>query len=132
MIFNLKDFLYLKEDNDITLCVQEALHALKNNPGSTLKLGGGEYHFYNKFAFEKDYYISNNTYGTKKIIFPLIDMKDITIDGEGADLMFHGDVIPFVIDNSENVILKNFKIDEKNQTAELLTYSISSKKIVFI
>ena len=111
MIFNLKDFLYLKKDNDITLCVQEALHALKNNPGSTLLLGGGEYHFYKNFAFEKDYCISNNLYGTKRIIFPLIDMKDITIDGEGADLMFHGDVLPFVIDNSQNVVLKNFKID---------------------
>lgn len=114
MIFNLNDFLYLKDGNDITLCIQEALHALKAHPGSTLKLGGGEYHFYKKYAYEKNYYISNNAYGTKNIIFPLIGMEDITIDGEGADLMFHGDVLPFVIDNSKNIVLKNFKIDYPN------------------
>ncbi len=114
MIINLKDFLYLKEDNDFTLCVQEALHTLKKHPGATLKLGGGEYHFYEKYAFQKDYYISNNTYGKKNIIFPLIDMEDVTVDGEGADLMFHGDILPFVIDNSKNVTLKNFKIDYPN------------------
>ncbi len=114
MIIELKDYLYLSEGKDTTLAVQEALHILKANPGSTLKLGGGEYHFYKKYAFEKEYYISNNTYSKKSIIFPLMDMEDVTIDGEGADLLFHGEVLPFVLDNSKNVTLKNFSIDYPN------------------
>ena len=72
MIIELKDFLYLSENDDATLAVQEALHILKENPGSTLKLGGGQYHFYKKYAFEKEYYISNNAYSKKSIIFPII------------------------------------------------------------
>lgn len=111
MIIELKNYLHLTENNDATLALQEALHVLKNHPGSTLKLGGGEYHFYKKYAFEKEYYISNNTYSKKSIIFPIIDMENVTIDGEGADLLFHGEVLPFVLDNSKNVVLKNFKID---------------------
>ena len=114
MTIELKDYLYLADGNDITLAVQEALHVLKSNSGSTLKLGGGEYHFYKKYAFEKEYYISNNTYSKKSVIFPIIDMENVTIDGEGADLMFHGEVIPFVLDNSKNITLKNFKIDYPN------------------
>ncbi len=111
MIIELKNYLYLADGDDITLAVQEALHILKDNPGSTLKLGGGVYHFYKKYAFEKEYYISNNAYSKKSIIFPMIDMEDVTIDGEGADLLFHGEVLPFVLDNSKNVTLKNFSID---------------------
>ncbi len=109
---NFKDYLYLAEDNDFTLAAIEAVKAL--TPGSTLRLGGGSYHFYKKFAFEKEYYISNNTYSKKSIIFPLIDKENITIDGEGSELLFHGEVVPFVIDNSKNITLKNFKIDYPN------------------
>ncbi len=112
MNINLKDYLYLQEGNDSTLAVIEAIKNLRS--GDTLKLGGGKYHFYKKFAYEKEYYISNNTYSKKSIIFPLIDMEGITVDGEGAELLFHGEVVPFVIDNSKNITLKNFKIDYPN------------------
>lgn len=112
MDINLKDYLYLQEGNDSTLAVIEAIKNLRS--GDTLKLGGGKYHFYKKFAYEKEYYISNNTYSKKSIIFPLIDMEGITVDGEGAELLFHGEVVPFVIDNSKNITLKNFKIDYPN------------------
>jgi len=111
MIIELKDYKHLFEGNDATLAVQEALLACKAHPGSTLKLGGGELHFYKKYAFEKEYYISNNDYSKKSIIFPLIGMKDLTIDGEGADLLFHGEVLPFVLDGSETITLKNFTVD---------------------
>jgi len=111
MIISLNDYKALFDGTDATLAVWEALQTCKENPGSTLKLGGGKLHFYKKYAFEKEYYISNNDYSNKSIIFPLIGMKDITIDGEGADLLFHGEVLPFVMDSCENVTLKNFKID---------------------
>ncbi len=111
MIVKLNDYKHLFDGKDATLAVQEALLECRNNPGSTLLLGGDELHFYSKYAFEKEYYVSNNDYGKKSIIFPVIGMKDITIDGEGAELMFHGEVVPFVLDGSENVTLKNFKVD---------------------
>ncbi|MBO5069711.1 MAG: right-handed parallel beta-helix repeat-containing protein [Roseburia sp.] len=111
MIIHINDYRHLFDGDDATLAVQEALVTCRKNPGSTLKLGGGELNFYKKYAFEKEYYISNNDYGKKSIVFPLIGMKNLTIDGEGADLLFHGEVLPFVMDGSEQITLKNFKVD---------------------
>ena len=111
MIISLGDYSNLFDGKDATLAVLEALSACRLHPGSTLRLGGGELHFYRKYAFQREYYISNNDYSMKSIIFPLIGMKDITIDGEGAELFFHGEVLPFVLDGSENIVLKNFTVD---------------------
>ena len=111
MLIDLKNYKHLWIGDDATLALQEALLACAANPGSTLKLGGGTLHFYKEFAFEQEYYISNNDYSKKSIIFPLIGMKDITIDGEAAELLFHGTVLPFVIDNSENITITNLSVD---------------------
>lgn len=107
----LSDYRSLFVGDDATLAVQEALRACREHPGSVLHLGGGTLSFYKTYAFEKEYYISNNDYSKKSIVFPLIGMRDLTVDGEGADLLFHGPILPFVIDQSENVTLKNFTVD---------------------
>ncbi|MBO5417337.1 MAG: right-handed parallel beta-helix repeat-containing protein [Clostridia bacterium] len=111
MNIKITDFKYLFDGNDATLAVQEAVRLCGENPGATLDLCGETLHFYGKYAFEKEYYVSNNDYSKKSIIFPLLNMKDITVDGKGAELLFHGEVVPFVIDGSENVVLKDFKVD---------------------
>jgi hypothetical protein len=38
-------------------------------------------------------------------------MKDVTVDGEGATLLFEGEVLPFVIDDSLGVTVKNLSVD---------------------
>lgn len=111
MIIHLSDYQHLFQEDDATLAVQEALYVCRKHPGSILKLGGGQLHFHPRYAFQKEYYISNNDYSRKSIIFPLIGMQDLTIDGEGAELLFHGEVLPFVLDHSEKIELKNFTMD---------------------
>ena len=111
MVIHLNNYQHLFQENDATLAIQEALHFCREHPGSTLKLGGGQLHFHPRYAFQKEYYISNNDYSRKSIIFPLIGMRDLTIDGEGAELFFHGEVLPFVMDHSENIRLENFTMD---------------------
>lgn len=86
-----------------------AVLALKN--GETLYLGGGKYDCYPESAFTKYYAISNNDAGEKPIAFPLIGKKHITIDGGGAELMFHGKILPFAVDGCEDVVIRNVKID---------------------
>ncbi len=109
MNINLKDYLYLAEGQDMTL---SAVTVVQNaTDGDTVSLGGGELHFYPTYAFEKEYYISNNDFGVKPIVFPLIGKKNVTIDGEGAKLIFHGKVMPFVIDNCENITVKNLTVE---------------------
>lgn len=111
MVVHLQDYQALFDGEDVTLAVQEALFACAKHPGSTLKLGGGTLHFYPKYALEKEYYISNNDYSRKSILFPLRDMNGITIDGEGAELLCHGTVLPFVVDHSRDVTIQNLSID---------------------
>lgn len=84
------------------------------NDGDTLSLGGVKLDITEKDIFKKHYFISNNDSGEKPIVFPIISKKNITIDGEGADLIFHGEILPFVIDNSENICIKNLSIDYAN------------------
>lgn len=79
--------------------------------GDTLLLGGNELHFYPEKGLQKEYWISNNAGGMKSIVFPLLGKKNITIDGQGAKLIFHGEVLPFVVDQCENITIKNLSID---------------------
>lgn len=109
MEIHLRDYLHLADTGDCTLAVLCALRAARD--GDTLHLGGGELHFYPDHAFSKEYYISNNDYNLKPIAFPLLHRRGLTVDGEGARLIFHGKMSPFVIDESENITLKNFSVD---------------------
>ncbi|MCF7818545.1 MAG: right-handed parallel beta-helix repeat-containing protein [Kiritimatiellales bacterium] len=79
--------------------------------GSVLMFPDGEYHFYPEGAFEKYYYVSNNRHGLKRVAFPIIGKKNITIDGNGARFIFHGEIIPVVVENSGNTVLRNFSVD---------------------
>lgn len=90
-----------------TLCLE-----LKD--GDTLCLGGGIIEIFPDGAFGKYYCISNNDKGNKNIAFPLINKKGITVDGEGAELFFHGDILPFVIDNCTDITIKNLNVDYKS------------------
>lgn len=96
-------------EGDATPCV---LAAIKAAPvGAVIRFTGDCYHFHPRRAFEAYYYISNNHHGLKRIAFPLIRKKNLTIDGAGARFVFHGELIPFVLDRSELITLCNFSVD---------------------
>ena len=44
----------------------------------------------------------------------LEDMKNLTVDGQGAELIFHGRMLPVSLLRSENCTLKNLHIDFEN------------------
>lgn len=83
----------------------------KNHP-VTVTFAPGRYDFWPEDAFEKEVWISNHAdKNPKNIAFLLEKLNDITIDGRGAQFMFHGEMIPFEIIDSENITLKNLSID---------------------
>jgi len=94
---------------DMTPVVFRALQDCED--GDVISLSPGDYHFHPEFAFKKYYFISNNRHGLKRVAFPVIDKQDVTIDGNGAHLIFHGEIIPFVVENSRHITLRNFCID---------------------
>ncbi|MDO5478037.1 MAG: right-handed parallel beta-helix repeat-containing protein [Clostridia bacterium] len=105
----LKDFLISSANEDMTLSVLSAVTALKD--GDTLMLGGKTLHFYPDFAESAEYFVPNNDWSRKPIAFLLKNLNHITIDGEGASLIFHGKMSPFVIDSCTDVTVKNLSID---------------------
>lgn len=92
-----------------TPLVAQAL--LSANEGDTIRLNGGVWHFYADGACERYAAPSNNANGIKKIIFPLIDKRNVTVDGGGATLLFHDRVFPFIVSGCEDVLIENVTID---------------------
>ena len=90
----------------------EMVHTVENlRDGETLYLSGETLHFYPENGFMKEYWITNNDGGMKRIAFPIIGKKNVTIDGQGAKLIFHGKMLPFVVDQCENITIKNLSVD---------------------
>ncbi len=94
---------------DATARIREVIK--KAGDGSVIRFSAECYHFWPEKADEAYYFISNNQHGLKRIAFPLIRKKNITIDGGGARFIFHGEVVPIVVDRSENITLCNFSVD---------------------
>lgn len=95
-----------------TPTVFKLIHDLKNKKYVTIIFPKGRYDFYEDGSATRTYYISNHDQDNpKKVIFPLEGLKNITIDGQGSEFVFHGRMVPFAIRNAENITLQNFSID---------------------
>jgi len=110
-IASYKEDYQFAENEDATLRFYHVLQQVKNNGDTLLSIPKGTYHFYLDKAFEKYCAVSNNDNSKKRIAFPLIGFQNLTIDMQGSELIFHGMITPFVIEESKNIKLKNFNID---------------------
>ncbi|GGK33789.1 alpha-1,3-galactosidase A [Yeosuana aromativorans] len=97
-------------DEDFTSKVFDVLNNDKESE-CTIEFKTGIYNFYPEKAYEKYVKISNNDNGLRKFIFALEGRKNITINGNGATFIFHGSVIPFLVENSTNIKIENINIE---------------------
>lgn len=88
-------------------------------------------------TIEKPYFISNTTAPweaeneNKHIGLLLKGVADITIDGQGAKILTHGEITPWVIDSCENISLKNFSIDAIDPSVpEMTVMSVTDSTLV--
>lgn len=80
-----------------------------------LRFAKGTYHFHEKGSAVRTYYISNHDQtNPKKVGIDLDGLKHFTLEGNGAELIFHGRMLPLTLLNSENCTLRNFSIDFAN------------------
>lgn len=80
-----------------------------------LRFPEGRYEFHEKGAAVREYYISNHDQtNPKKVGIALEDMKNLTLDRQGSEFVFHGRMLPVSLLRSENCLLKNFSIDFEN------------------
>lgn len=99
--------------------VAQALLQIKNQAkeGDKIHLifDKGTYNFYPKGASQKEYYISNHDQDNPKSVGIAIEgFNNITIDGKGADFLFHGRMLPVSVVADSTITLKNFNIDFPN------------------
>ncbi len=71
----------------------------------------GTYHFWPTQAYGKYHAVTNHDNGYRNFAFPFIGMQNIEIDGGGSDFIFHGQIIPFLIEKSSNITINNLNID---------------------
>ena len=79
---------------------------------------GKVYHVFPEDSFEKRGYFCSNTAkrhenpeGLKYSAIFLDGKKDVTIDGNGAEIIIHGKMTPFLFDKCENITMKNLSLD---------------------
>lgn len=94
---------------DNTLAVIHALEACQD--GDTLHLGAGTWVFDERFATSDSYYLPRYSDLPKLYTFYVKGKKDLTIDGDGAHLIFKSNISAFGFFECENITLKNFTVD---------------------
>jgi hypothetical protein len=96
---------------DATSAVLSKFLETNDNSITEIKFEKGTYHFYPEKALEKFCHISNHGDLMIRTAFPIKDYSNLTIDGQGATFIFHGIMIPFLIEDSKNITVKNVIID---------------------
>lgn len=78
----------------------------------TIRFAPGKYHFYPDGAVHKEYYISNHDqYRDRTVGIAIEEFEGLTIDGQGADFIFHGRMLPVSVIATKNCTLRNFSVD---------------------
>lgn len=87
------------------------LARLRGRRDAVLRIPAGTHHFWPKDALHRMLAISNNDSGENHIAFPVLDADGLTIEGNGARLVFHGLTTPFAVIGSRDVRIRNLEID---------------------
>ena len=97
--------------SDVTPIVVQALEKCKKEGFTGIRFPKGTYHFYPTYA--PDFYtaITNNDNGLKRTPFPIFNFDNFHIDGGGSDFIFHGKMLPFIIEESTGITVSDLSID---------------------
>jgi len=122
---------------DATESVKKAIEATRGQSKSVLNFPKGRYDFWPEDATETHYYISNSSseveYPLKKqrVGLFLKGLKNITIEGNGSLFVFHGKMITWVLDSSENISIQNLEINyERPGMSEMTIKSITPTEVI--
>ena len=114
---------------DMTPTLQAAITQAGQQGGQPviIRLQNADYHLYRKSATARLYHASNTTSEkenpdpTKHIGLWLKGLENVTIDGQGARLITHGEITNFVIDSCRNVTLRDFTLLSADPTVPEMT-----------
>ncbi len=130
--FNIRPDTY----ENVTPSIQKAIEFVQNNNKSTLIFPKGRYDFWPDGAIRAKYFVSNtsteeeDSSKIKTIGMLFKNVKNLTIDGNGSLFIFHGKMTTIVLDQCENVVLKNIHVDFERPTMSEMRYTNVANKSV--
>ena len=114
-------YFFLPDENkkDNASRLNDILCAIKtkvsDDDNVVIKFKKARYNFYPDDAQQREYYVSNHDQNQPKVVGICIEEWDnLTLDGNGSEFVFHGQMLPLAVVNSNNITLKNFSIDFEN------------------
>ncbi|MFD1817829.1 Pectate lyase superfamily protein [Pseudarcicella hirudinis] len=121
---------------DATESVQKAIDSGKNKAESVIEFPKGRYDFWPDKAVATTYYISNSSSAEEMPVkrqsvgLMFKGLKNITLDGNGSTFVFHGKMIAWALDSSENITIKNLKVNyERPGMSEMTIKEITSESV---
>lgn len=107
------DFGYVTDSRiNAVPIVKRALEACRGKANPVLVFPKGRYDFWPQFSEEKLYYESNTDVIPLRLCPIMIEgFNNLEIDCKGSDFIFHGLMQPFTVDNSQNITIRNVRID---------------------
>lgn len=122
---------------DATEGVKKAIEAAKGQERAVINFPKGRYDFWPDNATETHYYISNSSseqeFPVKKQRVGLLlkGAKNVTIEGNGSVFIFHGKMITWVLDGSDNITIQNLSINyERPGMSEMTIQEINGTAVV--
>jgi len=97
-------------DGDMTPVIHQILERAKTND-IHLIFEKGVYRFMPDYAIGKYLEITNHGNGYKRIIFNFNGFRSVTIEGNGSEFIFHGQVMPFLFEDCNSVNVNGLIID---------------------
>ena len=121
---------------DAVPCIQKAIARAKGESNSVISFPKGRYDFWPDSAAKCAYYITNTSSETEVPIkqqragILLKGLKNVTIDGNGSQFVFHGKIITWVLDSCENITIKNLSVNyERPGMSEMTIKKVSPDSV---
>lgn len=135
-VVNLSDYGVKPGKGDVSQKMTRALERIAAKTGKKdvrIVLSPGTYNFYPEKALAREYYISNHDQvNPKRVGINLDGWQGVTIDGNGAELLFHGRMLPVAVVSSRGFVLNDVSIDFPNpHIAQAKVVESSDSGIVF-
>lgn len=109
--------------------LQEAISECKRSGARVLFFEKGRYDIWPEGAIRREYFISNTSTEqecpskVKTIGLLFEEMRDLTVEGNGATLMFHGKMTTIAFEHCENLIFKDLHIDFERPAGSEMTFT---------
>jgi len=130
---NVEDFgIKPNVNKSMTAQVNRLIDEIDDKEEVTIVFPKGRYDFYPDSNYFRDYYETNTYDINPKRLAVLFDAKkNITLDAQGSDFIFHGHIQPFTLDRCQDISIKNVNIDwDKPLNAEGQIIEADSKHIL--